>query len=123
MRKVAENLVSKIDKDIDKSDNSEYTVIDIWTLLQCFALDIIGETAFGTSFNMIEDNNHFVPAAINEEMRAGAISALYPFLSKFILKEGGKMNSKLTKVEHIQRTKYRLLIFFRVIIVFGGRHW
>ncbi|CAO3652710.1 unnamed protein product [Mucor hiemalis] len=97
MRKVAENLVSKIDKEIDKANNGEYVEIDIWTLLQCFALDIIGETAFGTSFNMIEDNSHFVPAAINEEMRAGAISALYPFLSKFILKEGGKMNSELTK--------------------------
>lgn len=109
---VAQALVEKIDKDIVQDhDGNSFGQVDIWTLLKCFALDVIGETAFGSSFNMIEDNSHFVPKAINDEMRAGAISAMYPILSKIFLKDGGKMNPKLTDVRKIKGENKRILTF------------
>jgi hypothetical protein len=100
MAKVTESLILKIDKEIEKDhDENNWGQVDIWTLMQCLALDVIGETAFGSSFNMIEDSSHFVPQAVNEEMREAAISALFPILSKIFLKNGGRINPKLTEVK------------------------
>lgn len=100
MRDVTLNLINKIDRTID-ADNGDDNVgqVDIWTLFKSFSLDVLGETAFGTSFDMINDNAHFIPKAINDEMRNGAISAYYPLLSKIFLKGGGKMNPKINEVK------------------------
>jgi hypothetical protein len=99
MHQVTESFIKKIDKDIAKEHNEKnYGQVDIWTLMQCLALDVIGETAFGSSFNMIEDNSHFIPHAITEDMMEGAIASMYPILSKFILKNGGRINPKLSVV-------------------------
>lgn len=101
MHKVTESLVAKIDKEIAKDhDQNNYGKVDIWNLMQCLALDVIGETAFGSTFNMIEDNSHFVPKAISEEMIESAISSMYPILSKFMLKNGGKVNPELQQVRN-----------------------
>ncbi|GAA5798604.1 cytochrome P450 [Helicostylum pulchrum] len=98
MHNVTLNLINKIDRTI-ASNHGEDNVgqIDIWTLFKSFSLDVLGETAFGTSFDMINDNAHFIPKAINDEMRNGAISAYYPLLSKIFLKGGGKMNPKINE--------------------------
>ncbi|KAI7890607.1 cytochrome P450 [Mucor mucedo] len=94
--KVANSLIEKIDGDIaEKHDTDNFGQVDIWTLFKCYALDVIGETAFGSSFNMIEDNSHFIPQAINDELRESAISAMFPFL-KIFLKNGGRTNPKIT---------------------------
>jgi hypothetical protein len=67
MHKVTESLIYKIDSDIAKnSDELNYGTVDIWGLAQRLALDVIGETAFGQTFNMVENNDHFVPTAISE---------------------------------------------------------
>lgn len=96
--KVANSLVEKIDSVIaEKSEADGYGQVDMWTLLKCYALDVIGETAFGDSFNMIEDNNHFIPEAINDELKESAISAMFP-LFKIFLKNGGRTNPKITEV-------------------------
>ncbi|KAG2216004.1 hypothetical protein INT46_007064 [Mucor plumbeus] len=96
MHKVTESLIYKIDSDIAKNnDELNYGTVDIWGLAQRLALDVIGETAFGQTFNMVENNDHFVPTAISEEMRATAISILYPTLAKLFLKNGGKADPKL----------------------------
>ncbi|CEP11856.1 hypothetical protein [Parasitella parasitica] len=88
----------KIDLDIAKDhDQLNYGTVDIWSLVQRLALDVIGETAFGQTFHMVENNNHFVPSAIGQEMKSSAISVLYPTLSRFILPNGGKTDPKLEK--------------------------
>lgn len=98
IQKVANSLLEKITQDIaEKHDADNFGQVDIWTLLKCYGLDVIGETAFGSSFNMIEDNSHFIPKAMNDELRDSAISAMFPILSKFILKDGGRTNPKITK--------------------------
>ncbi|CAO0800979.1 unnamed protein product [Mucor circinelloides] len=96
MTTVTESLIHKIDSEIAQDhDDLNYGTVDIWSLVQRLALDVIGETAFGQTFNMVEDNKHFVPSAISQEMKSSAISVLYPTLSKFILPNGGKTNPKL----------------------------
>jgi hypothetical protein len=99
MTTVTESLIEKIDNEIEKEhDKNNYGTVDIWNLVQYLALDIIGKTAFGQAFNMIENNRHFVPAAIGEEMRSSTISVMYPILSKLFIKDADKTNPKLTKV-------------------------
>ncbi|KAI7905070.1 cytochrome P450 [Cokeromyces recurvatus] len=98
MISVTHSLINRINEEIDKEhDKDNYGIIDIWSLVQCLALDVIGETAFGESFNMIENNSHFVPAAIVEEMKLSAISVMYPLLSKLFLKKSRMINPKLTE--------------------------
>ncbi|KAG2203174.1 hypothetical protein INT46_008932 [Mucor plumbeus] len=98
MTTVTETLVHKIDSEIAQGhDESNYGTIDIWSLVQRLALDVIGETAFGQTFNMIENNDSFVPEAISLEMRNSAIIVLYPILAKLFLPHGGKTDPKLEK--------------------------
>ncbi|KAI8641354.1 cytochrome P450 [Parasitella parasitica] len=98
MTTVTESLVHKIDSDIaNDHDELNYGTVDIWNLVQRLALDVIGETAFGQTFHMVEDNSHFVPSAIGQEMKSSAISVMYPILSKFILPNGGKTDPRLQK--------------------------
>lgn len=67
MATVTESLIHKIDSEIAQDyDNLNYGTVDIWSLVQRLALDVIGETAFGQTFNMVENNKHFVPAAISQ---------------------------------------------------------
>lgn len=83
----ADTLVHQIDKDIELTkDANGYGTIDIWSLFQRLALDVIGETAFGKSFDMIENNNNPIPDAIAQGMRNSAIKMMSPLLSKIILR-------------------------------------
>ncbi|KAI8062339.1 cytochrome P450 [Gilbertella persicaria] len=96
MTSVTESLINKVDKEImEEHDQEGYGAVDIWSLMQRLALDVIGETAFGQTFNMIEDPTHFVPKAIGEELKANAISALYPWLSKLFIKSSDQINPDL----------------------------
>lgn len=109
MAKVAESLVYKIDSEIAlHGDKDNYASVDIWGLAQRLALDVIGETAFGQTFNMVENNDHFVPAAITDGMRATAISVLYPLLAKLFLKNGGEPDPQLKEV----RCVYMCMSYF-----------
>jgi hypothetical protein len=100
MAECTETLLKKIDKEIDSTkDMNNYGTIDIWSLVQRLALDVIGETAFGQTFHMVENNNHFVPKAIAGEMFNSAISTMYPLLSRLFLKNGGKTDPELEKVK------------------------
>lgn len=72
MSQTTEALLDRIDQDIEatRGENS-YGTVDLWILLQCLAIDIIGETAFGQSFHTLNQSNHFVPATIDSFTKAG----------------------------------------------------
>src|SRR5947208_2377715 len=59
-------LVKKIDSMITTSinDNNTNPVINIYGLIQACTLDIIGETAFGESFRLVEKGVHPLPTKI-----------------------------------------------------------
>jgi hypothetical protein len=99
MTSVTQTLLDKIGRDIQATkDQDGYGTVDIWILMQCLALDVIGETAFGKTFEMIEHNNHFIPGAITQEMKAAAFKSMFPMLQKIFYPSASKPNPKLQNV-------------------------
>ncbi|RUS16985.1 cytochrome P450 [Endogone sp. FLAS-F59071] len=47
----------------------EPAVLDLYLMMQNLALDIIGETAYGQTFDMVENGKHPLPHKITEEVR------------------------------------------------------
>lgn len=91
------SLVDQIEKEIAMTTDSEgYGTVNIWRLITCLGLDVIGETAFGQTFNMIENGQHPVPTIISLRMKLGAFVFAYPFIAKLFL--SGKTDPRLQKV-------------------------
>ena len=66
-------MVTRIDNDIAETHNVDgYGTVDMWRIFQYLALDIIGETAFGETFNMLEKSDHPVPRTITKNMETGS---------------------------------------------------
>lgn len=86
MDSCVEAFVNRIDKDIvDNGIGADgYGKVDIWALVGYLALDMIGSTAFGGSFDMVGSNNHFIPVAITRTMRIAPQLVMYPFIRKII---------------------------------------
>ncbi|KAI8338009.1 cytochrome P450 [Chlamydoabsidia padenii] len=62
---VMDTLMNKIENAAARENYN----LDIWKLFEHSALDMIGTTAFGQSFNMLETESHPVPDSIAYEMR------------------------------------------------------
>ncbi|KAI9490543.1 cytochrome P450 [Zychaea mexicana] len=79
-----EAFVQRIDKDIKRTNNlttGGYGEVDIWKLLNYLILDIIGETAFGQTFELLEkDNDHIVPRTVSR-----TIETISYFMEKIIM--------------------------------------
>lgn len=83
------SLVNRIDHDIEVTKDREgYGTVDVWSLCQRLALDVIGETAFGKSFDMVQNNDHPIPDAIAAGMRNSTLRLMFPLLSRFMIKKG-----------------------------------
>jgi hypothetical protein len=86
MKYVSTTLVKQVDKEIKfTKDSHGYGTINVWNLMQCLALDVIGETAFGQTFHMVENGTHPVPSIIAFRMKVGAYVMAYPSLAKLVL--------------------------------------
>ncbi|KAI9498282.1 cytochrome P450 [Zychaea mexicana] len=95
-------FIERIDSDIEATLTSEedgYGQVDIWKLLAYLALDIIGETAFGQTFHMLETNDHMVPRTITTNLQLAASLAARPYTvmlkSMFSLGKLVESNKKL----------------------------
>ncbi|KAI9255171.1 cytochrome P450 [Phascolomyces articulosus] len=107
MRETTQSFIDRIDRDINETKNENgYGQVDIWILLQYLALDIIGETAFGKTFHMLEGNDHVVPRTISISMEKssylvthpilGPLSMLLPFSG--VLKANNDLKAFMTKI-------------------------
>jgi hypothetical protein len=116
MTSVSESLIKKISKQIDSAKNNNLVTIDIWNLYQCLALDVIGETAFGQTFEMVENNSHFITKAIEKEMKGSAVNSISPFLAKLFTEDSTRLNPELEQVSiTLKLTSYiqnNLMVFF-----------
>lgn len=75
-----------MDKEISSTKDSDgYGTVNIWYLMQCLALDVIGETAFGQTFSMVEDGSHPIPALIMRRLKVGALVISYPTIAQLFL--------------------------------------
>ncbi|ORZ00125.1 cytochrome P450 [Syncephalastrum racemosum] len=111
MDNTTDAFLKRINEDIAKTaDTDGYGTVDMWVLFQCLALDIIGETAFGQSFDMLENNDHFVPKTITGSMKAAHYFMTDPLIGPL-----------LAKVPFLRRNidanRKRLADFMRNIIV------
>ncbi|CAG8643498.1 23491_t:CDS:2 [Cetraspora pellucida] len=61
--------------------------INLFQLIQFCTLDIIGETAFGGSFNMVEKECHPLPIKISEEMKRRVLCYTFPYFKMFFKKD------------------------------------
>ncbi|RIB14966.1 cytochrome P450 [Gigaspora rosea] len=61
--------------------------INLYQLIQFCTLDIIGETAFGSSFNMVENECHPLPTKIFEEMKRRVMCHTFPYFKMFFKKD------------------------------------
>lgn len=59
---ILQSLFKKIDSDFV---GHEDVTVDIWKLCQAYVFDLIGSTAFGKPFNLIENSNHPIVTDIN----------------------------------------------------------
>ncbi|KAI8882441.1 cytochrome P450 [Backusella circina FSU 941] len=70
MTTVTCSLMDQIIFDLEKTKDAEgYGTVDLWSLSQRFSLDVIGETGFGQTFDMLKNNNHVIPNSIKKELK------------------------------------------------------
>ncbi|KAI8071386.1 cytochrome P450 [Gongronella butleri] len=83
MHEVMSTMLKRVSSQVD-ANGGKATSVDVWHMWQTLALDTIGTTAFGQSFNMIENDSHPVPDCIAREMRLASWAANHPFLVKLL---------------------------------------
>ncbi|RIB22882.1 cytochrome P450, partial [Gigaspora rosea] len=88
-------------------------LINLYQLVQFCVLDIIGETAFGGSFNMVEKGSHPLPIKIIEELKRRVLNHTFPYFRKFFKKDPwlDEFISKIIKTrieENSKATKQRI---------------
>ncbi|KAI9277181.1 cytochrome P450 [Phascolomyces articulosus] len=105
-------FVNRIDRDIESTrllvNDNGFGQVDIWKVLAYLALDIIGETAFGETFNMLETNDHFVPHIIASNLKLSSLLGHRPYAT---------MLKILFSFGSIWRANLRLREFMRQIVL------
>ncbi|KAI8636080.1 cytochrome P450 [Parasitella parasitica] len=87
MKDVSRSMLDQVRKSIESTvDEEGYGAVDLWRLMSCTALDIIGETAFGETFHMLEDGTHPIPKLVMLRMKIAAYVAAYPSIFKIFIK-------------------------------------
>ncbi|KAL9547326.1 hypothetical protein MBANPS3_006220 [Mucor bainieri] len=87
MEGVLKCMIDQVQKDIQSTaDEDGYGTVDLWRIMSSTALDIIGETAFGETFHMLEDGTHFLPKLVKLWMKIAAYVSAYPSFFKLFHK-------------------------------------
>ncbi|KAI9287121.1 cytochrome P450, partial [Umbelopsis sp. AD052] len=88
MRTATANLDGVITKSINEAnaEGREYAEVDLWMMLQHFAMDIIGLAAFGTEFNMVTTGHHPLTTIISNRLKFTSFIGLHPKISRWIPK-------------------------------------
>ncbi|KAI9028880.1 cytochrome P450 [Phycomyces nitens] len=85
MRTCTETMARKIDSEIKRTKgDGEFGTVDLWLLFQCLALDVIGESGFGTNFKTIEEDDHAIPKCLKENMNGAAYFVSHPWITLLI---------------------------------------
>ncbi|CAG8474783.1 15421_t:CDS:2 [Dentiscutata heterogama] len=108
MRSCTDVLLQKISSLSNNSNNVDNT-LNIYELIQACTLDIIGETAFGGSFNIVEKGNHPLPEKVFQELKRRVMCHTFPYLKSFmfilkIIKERRELNDQGKKRNDILQT-------------------
>lgn len=74
MKKCVKSLEDVLDEQCRQ--NNGRTAIDAWNLMGCVTADIIGETAFGGSFDLVKNGQHPIRQRFSESLKRGTIVSL-----------------------------------------------
>lgn len=107
---VSRSMVDKVQKVIQSTiDEEGYGTIDMWEIMSCAALDVIGETAFGETFHMLEDGSHPIPKLVMLRMKVAGYVTAYPFFLKMFIKGP---SPRITNVKVKVHVKFFTLLTF-----------
>ncbi|KAJ3055257.1 hypothetical protein HK097_011058 [Rhizophlyctis rosea] len=87
---------------VASSDNS--TNANLYDEAHYTALDIIGETAFGRSFGMLDGNHHVLPGYLGAQLQYTASTNLFPFLRNIPIGINNRAKQRQTYVEEFMKT-------------------
>jgi len=92
MQSCIKALVDKINTVSSHTSNSELNknglpIVNLYQLVQSTSLDIIGETAFGGSFNLVEKGDHPLPGKVFQELKRRVLYHTFPFMRPFLKKD------------------------------------
>ncbi|KAG9303169.1 hypothetical protein G9A89_001785 [Geosiphon pyriformis] len=68
----------------DPTNDLKSPAVNILHLVQACSLDIIGETAFGGSFNIIETGDYFIPQKVFKDLKRRIMRTTFPLLKPFL---------------------------------------
>ncbi|ROT39910.1 cytochrome P450 [Sodiomyces alkalinus F11] len=78
LKKCVKSLEDVLDEQCRQ--NGGRTTMDAWNLMGCVTADIIGETAFGGSFELVKNGQHPIRQRFSESLKRGTMYQLMPFL-------------------------------------------
>ncbi|CAG8512575.1 9057_t:CDS:2 [Paraglomus occultum] len=84
MRSCVQTLVGLIHDAVMNNNSEKPTIINIYQCVQAATFDIIGETAFGESFRLLENGEHPLPIKVFQDLRRRVLRATFPFLKPFL---------------------------------------
>ena len=84
MSSCVQTLVGIIHDAVMNNNSEKPTTINLYQCVQAAAFDIIGETAFGESFKLLENGEHPLPIKVYQELRRRVLRASFPFLKPFL---------------------------------------
>src|SRR5436305_1186925 len=84
--KTATSLTRKSNPSIQLNENG-LPIVDIYQLIQAISLDIIGETAFGGSFNLVKNGDHPLPGKVFQELKRRVLCHTFPYMGPFLKKD------------------------------------
>jgi cytochrome P450 len=84
--KFISSLTSKSDLPLQFNENG-LPIVNIHQLVQATSLDIIGETAFGGSFNLVESGDHPLPGKVFQELKRRVLYHTFPYMGPFLKKD------------------------------------
>lgn len=71
MKKCVRSLEDVLDERCRKDGPN--ATFDCWNLMSCVTADIIGETAFGGSFELVKNGQHPIRKMFSESLKRGAM--------------------------------------------------
>lgn len=74
--------IEKLNRECDVASSDEGVAIDMQNLIQSLAVDIIGVTTFGQSFNVVQNGSHPLPDQIKKALKLSGLLMFIPWIRK-----------------------------------------
>ncbi|CAG8743446.1 13174_t:CDS:2, partial [Cetraspora pellucida] len=82
-----QKILSRVNSNSINYNVNDLPILNIYEIVQACTLDIIGETAFGGSFNIVERGNHPLPEKVFLELKRRVMCHTFPYLKSFMSKD------------------------------------